>query len=177
MIRILLPIALAMAIGTAVVIAGAATAQDSPGGPISMVLPVPVEEYVTTRKALMIVNDDAMYEMETALMNNTVDMNLLPLRASAIAAELRAFATLFPAESNYIVLGNPPNPDVMTSASPMIWENMEAFQAELHAVADLAEEASYAGTVEEFAPLVAQLREACTQCHTNFLHYEEVVTQ
>lgn len=133
---------------------------------------IPAEHEVIARRGLMLAIDNAMYELEEAAADpSDRDAFLIALRASDAAAMLRATALLFPPESNFAELGQPDDPAAATYAGGSIWDDFAAFYADMSAAAALADEAALAPDIQAMAPLIADLREVCSSCHTQHVTY------
>jgi len=129
----------------------------------------PLLDTVNARKALMSQIDMELGEMEAQIAEGTFDPLIAYERGAGIAAMMRAFQLLFPAETNY--LAEDEEPEVATSADPKIWAEFERFSELATTAAQQADEASFAEDLAALTPAVTALRASCESCHADFLDY------
>jgi cytochrome c556 len=124
------------------------------------------EQIIEARRALMTEAETLMKPVDSFIVGEPADAELLRANAAAIAAMLLAVPHLFPPTTNRF---DPEAHDPPTIALPAIWQRFPAFQT----FAQSAEHAAAALAIsEEAGPLrdaSARLRASCDACHAAFM--------
>jgi cytochrome c556 len=130
----------------------------------------PAKETIFARKILMGAIDMNMDEIETMLVaEGKLDLAEGREHAETISTMLMAFPHMFPPPTNQWKPGADRDPATDTYAAPDVWANFADFYQRATAASKLAFDASRAKRVDEFKPLIAQLRAACNGCHAAYM--------
>ena len=128
------------------------------------------DEVVQARQLVMDGIETEMGVIELALEGKAPQLDDLKARADRISTLLTAFPHLFPPQTKPGVSadGSPS----LTTATPAIWQNFDAFYEMAKGGAANAYDASQAGTADQFKEHVKKLRDACDGCHARFMHVD-----
>src|SRR6266853_4694904 len=128
------------------------------------------DEVVQARQLLMDGVEAEMMEIELGLEGKEPRIGDLKARADRISTLLTAFPHLFPPQTKPAAAADG-SPSI-TTATPAIWQDFDAFYGKTQAAALTAYDASQAGTADQFREQVKKLRAACDGCHAQYMRVE-----
>jgi cytochrome c556 len=128
------------------------------------------DEVVQARQLLMDGMETEMAVIELALEGNAPQLDDLKARSDRISILLTAFPHLFPPQTKPGVSADG-SPSI-TTATPAIWQNFDAFYGIAKDAATAAYDASQAGTADQFREQVKKLRSGCDGCHAQYMRVE-----
>jgi cytochrome c556 len=129
----------------------------------------PPKDTIFARKILMNAIDMNMDEVETMLApGGKLDLADAREHADTISVMLAAFPHLFPPSTNQWQPNADRDPATDTYAAPEVWNSFANFYSSAGEAAKIALDAARARRGEEFRPLIAQLRAACSGCHAAY---------
>jgi cytochrome c556 len=98
--------------------------------------------------------------------NGTVSLGEGREHADLISIMLLAFPHLFPIETNtWSKELAEDDPAHVSLALPTVWQNYDDFVARAQQASQMALDASFAATAEQFKDLAKDLQQACDSCH------------
>lgn len=130
------------------------------------------DDMILARKAVMNQAEFNLGQLEAAVKaGEAQDLRLLTEKAFNIAVLIQALPHLFGPETNYL---GQPNADaaVETAADSKIWDELDAFYAKAGEVTAAAQAAASATDAAALAKSVADIRNACESCHSNYIVYQ-----
>ena len=124
-------------------------------------------DVVQARQLLMSGIEEEMGTLDLAAGGKDLPLEGLKSNAYRISVMMGAFAHLFPPQTKPSADGAVP-----TAAAPEIWQEFDAFYAQVEAATAVAYEASQAATMEKLREDAGKLRAACDGCHGRYMRVD-----
>lgn len=140
------------------------------GSALAQPIDTSVADTIAARRGLMtqLTTLQALVDARVASGDHSADLSGL---AQATAASLDAFALLLAPDTN-LLGGAPAVEGAQTTAAATIWEDLPAFRQLVRDVATKARLASEAADLADFQARWAQVAEACTSCHEQYVFFD-----